>query len=219
MNLSDDVDKVSYRYLKTFSDWKTCRNDIKNSGQRPPRGSAAKLGCFSIVRDQQWAVMKEHLQQFPVSTISSRTRSKTAVSMAETEHDDESEDESMRDGDSRYSSPSGSSRAEDVIGTPDKDSHPAGDPMDTDTESDTHRSTGSGDASGSNPSRSNRTISEADLAQIVTRGSDISVANADMYPPSLGEEVVNVAAVTFLRVLTMWCPGSRTRVGNSPQGL
>lgn len=36
--------------------------------------------------------------------------------------------------------------------------------------------------------------------------SDISVSHADMYPPFLGEEVVNVAAVTFLRVLIMWCP-------------
>ena len=126
--------------------------------------------------------------------------------MAETENDEESEDENMEMGIQQYSSPSGASRAGDVIGTPCVDSHPAGDSMDTDAESDTHRNRGSQDASRSNPSRSARTISDPDLTQVVTRGSDISVDNADMYPPSLGEEVVNMAAVTFLRVLTMWCP-------------
>ena len=47
--------------------------------------------------------------------------------------------------------------------------------------------------------------SGARLTPAVTHGSDISVANADMYPPSLSEEVANVAAVTFLRILTMRC--------------
>lgn len=125
-----------------FPDWKAYREDIKNAEeQRPSRGSAAKLGCFSVARDQQWAAKKEHLQQFPASA-----RSKSAAGMAEVESNEELENEDIVD-------------------------------------------EGSG----------------ARLTPAVTHGSDISVANAYMYPPSLGEEVANVAAVTFLRILTMRC--------------
>ena len=82
---------------RTWNSWRRHPNGVRPRRKLPSK-IAAKLGCFNIVRDQQWTAKKEHLQQFPVGTISSRTRSNTAASMAETEHDEESEDENMEMG-------------------------------------------------------------------------------------------------------------------------
>ena len=227
MKLSDSVDQISYDYLKSFPDWKTYRDDIKYAGEkRPPRGCAAKLGCFSIVRDQQWAAKKEYIEQSVIDAIALRTRSKTAASVTETGTGDGLEDESMEDEGmedenmedegiedegTEYTSQSSLSSARDAGDPDDVDTFPAGDRMEIDSEPETPLSTGPQEAPGSNPSTSTASASEVDsgdrgLVTVITHGSDISVANAEMYPPSLGEEVVNVAAVTFLRVLTMWCP-------------
>lgn len=49
-------------------------------------------------------------------------------------------------------------------------------------------------------------IPQVPFPRAPTHGSDISIAGVAMHPRSLGEQVVNVTSVPFLRVLTIWCP-------------
>ena len=62
-------------------------------------------------------------------------------------------------------------------------------------------------SSGSHPSEST-----GPLSKVMTKVSDQSAAGPNIegsHPPSPGEDYVNVAALSFLRTLTMRCPGVR----------
>lgn len=178
-NVTQEADDVSRAYLKGLKNWKDFRRDIRNSmhQSRPPMGQAKTLGIFTFVRDQMWAINKTD-ENPPPDPISSRTRSKITNTT-------ESEGSSQKD-------------VENVTEVSEYRSQVIPSPVEDRMDSDEDRSRPNSRSDAYNES-------DAGSSDLLMGGSVHSIADTDMYPPTRGEETVNIASVAFLRTVTMGC--------------
>lgn len=254
LKLSPEADDISRNHFRGFSDWKAYRRDIRNNpSQRPPIGQARYLGCFTLVRDQQWSLSKDFTLQLGIDTISSHTRSHdkqgesaapqptevtTDVAMGEDDatyhasttdnpdsstqapHDGGDDGEHVRDQQWSLSNDFTLHRGVDPISLHTR-SHATNqrdftttDPMEDTTDvtmkeddATSHMSITDDPNSGTQPEYEQSSATDS-FAHVDS--SEQSVADQDEYPLSQGgEETVNMAAVSFLRVLSMQCPEAK----------